>query len=99
MSNIEDTFQSSFLSVRDVSSGGVTVRLRAMTTNRIYSELFLIEASSSCSNSGDDGSFYSQSKMTTSLSVQSGGAEGTGKALFLSNKESTKTITGRCSVV
>jgi hypothetical protein len=48
-----------------------------------------------CSNPGNNGTYYTEAKMTTKMYVRpTGGAERTSNALFLSNREETKTETG-----
>ena len=48
-----------------------------------------------CMNNGEDGSYYREAKMTTSMVVRrTNGAEGTSKALYFSNRETTNTTSG-----
>eukprot|EP00981_Chlorochromonas_danica_P011120 scaffold3756_cov180-Ochromonas_danica.AAC.12 len=50
---------------------------------------------SSCTNSGEAGSYYSEALMTTAMYVSATkGAEDTSRALFFSNNEMTNTSTG-----
>lgn len=53
------------------------------------------EKETQCTNDGENGTLYSESTMTSSLVVKpTVGAEGTKRALFLSNREATVTATG-----
>jgi hypothetical protein len=55
----------------------------------------VIERLSACSNNGENGTLYLEAMMTSSLVVlPTNGAEGTSRALFLSNRESTFTASG-----
>ncbi len=64
--------------------------------NYTVKEISTIESiPTECNNNGEDGIIYSQTKTTTSMYVRrTNGAEGTSRALFLSNRESTYTDSG-----
>jgi len=47
-----------------------------------------------CTNSGGNGTYYTEAKATTSMRVRDGGVEGTRKALYFSNREETVTESG-----
>ena len=50
---------------------------------------------SNCSNDGENGTFYTEATITSNMAVMhTAAAEGTSKALFLSNREATRTMTG-----
>jgi hypothetical protein len=92
---IIDTFRGRSL----MTLGGTHIRVRSLVTaSESTGSLDLInEEHTVCTNPGDDGSVYTETKMTTTMYVRptyDSGAEGTAKALFMSNREKTKTITG-----
>jgi hypothetical protein len=50
---------------------------------------------SQCTNSGSDGSIFTETRMTTSMAVmETNGAENTNRAIFMSNRETTNTSSG-----
>ncbi len=62
---------------------------------RVTSYPTLRTPSTDCLNSGSSGSLYTEAMMTTSMYVKStAAAEGTLRALFMSNRENTNTSTG-----
>ena len=68
--------------------------IRLEDTGHFYNNTATDSSPSSCTNNGGKGSFFVETTMTTKMYIGEGGAEGTSKALFLSNRESTRTTSG-----
>merc|ERR1711871_96100 len=101
MDNFDDykqaiaNYKLEFQQKRDISLGGTTVRMiRLEDSGQFYNHTLTDASPSNCTNHGGKGSVFIETAMTTNMYVGEGGAEGTAKALFLSNRESTRTTTG-----
>lgn len=75
---------------------GEVIYLESLFISWLYTYINpLRELSTKCNNNGNNGTYYSQATMFSSFLVNNtNAAELTKKALYLSNKEATKTVTG-----
>jgi hypothetical protein len=84
-------------SLGQLSVGGVSlidVHINPALVNYTYISPIVV-IPTRCTNNGLDGSSFSETTMTTSMYVRTtSAAEGTGKALFFSNREITNTSSG-----